>query len=82
MFVLGFPGEEEEGIDLQEQININDNIMAVIYPYTIGNFLSPDSTSPFISGKVVRRETAEKQSIYGNMYVNIERSRIINSICN
>ena len=42
-------------------INASDIKRVNPFPNTIGNVLSPDVESPFISGSVVSRETEEKQ---------------------
>jgi len=42
-------------------INANEIKRVIFFPKTIGNVLSPDVESPFISGSVVSRETEEKQ---------------------
>ena len=42
-------------------INTNEIKRVIFFPKTIGNVLSPDVESPFISGSVVSRETEEKQ---------------------
>lgn len=41
-------------------INIKAIKRVVFFPNTIGNVLSPEDESPFISGNVVSRETEEK----------------------
>ena len=43
-------------------INANDIKRVNPFPNTIGNVLSPDDESPTISGKVVSKETDEKQN--------------------
>ena len=67
---------EITGQCLIQAIIINDNdIKSVIpFPNTIGNVLSPDDESPTISGKVVSKETDEKQNPYGSNKVSIEIS--------
>ena len=55
-------------------INTNDIKRVKPSPNTIGNVLSPDDESPTISGKVVSKETDEKQNPYGSNKISIEIS--------
>lgn len=55
-------------------INTNDIKRVNLFPNTIGNVLSPDDESPTTSGKVVSKETDEKQSPYGSNKISIEIS--------
>ena len=55
-------------------INTNDIKRVNPFPNTIGNVLSPDDESPTTSGKVVSKETDEKQNPYGSNKVSIEIS--------
>lgn len=41
--------------------NVKEIKRVRVFPNTIGNVLSPDVESPFISGSVVSRDTEEKQ---------------------
>ena len=60
------------------QIKINDRTIVGVFPNTTGKVLSPDSASPFISGRVVSKATDEKQSKYGSIYLNKDIFRVTN----
>ena len=45
--------------------NNNEIHIVDIIPYLIGKVLPPDLESPFISGMLVNKETAEKDNKYG-----------------
>ena len=62
------------------QIKINDRTIVGVFPNTTGKVLSPDSVSPFISGRVVSKATDEKQSKYGSIYLNKDMFRVTNPL--
>ena len=55
-------------------ISVNDIKRVNPFPNIIGNILSPDDESSTISGKIVSKETDEKQNPYGSNKASIEIS--------